>query len=158
MKPIALLSLVALIVSCNTTKMSTGSTEALPPVMVYKTSGDYSSLVPITLNKAKDQVVSFPAPSDLYTDGKLALPVKLENGYLLDQRGINANSVFTSYSYEEYSKMESAPSVEDLMRSITDQDPFLEIYNCGKINEFQNLEKELNLLIRKKFKGCIQLL
>lgn len=137
--------------------MSTGSTEALPPVIVYKTTGDYYNLVPITLNEARDKVVSFPAPSDLYTNGKLALPVKLENGYLFDQRGINANSLFTSFTYQEYSKMESAPSIDDLMKSITDRNPFLEIYNCGKINEFQNLEKDLNRLIRKKFKGCIQL-
>jgi hypothetical protein len=144
--------------SCNATKMNTGSTEALPPVIVYKTTGNYYNLVPITLNETKDQVVSYPAPSDLYTNGQLALPVKLENGYLFDQRGVNAHSVFTSFTYEEYSQMESAPSVSDLIKSITDPNPFEEIYNCGNINEFKNPEKDLNKLIRKRFKGCVSLM
>lgn len=157
MKRIALLCLVIMIVSCNASKMSSGSTEALPPVIVYKTSGDYYNLVPITLNETKDKVISYPAPSDLYTSGKLALPIKLENGYLFDQRGINANSVFTSFTYEAYSKLESAPSIDDLMTHIKDQDPFVEIYDCGKMNQFKNFEKDLNKLIRKRFKGCIQL-
>lgn len=157
MKRIALLCLVTMIASCNSSKMSTGSAEALPPVIVYKTSGDYYNLVPITLNETKDKVISYPAPSDLYTGGKLALPIKLENGYLFDQRGINANSVFTSFTYEAYSKLESAPSIDDLMTNIKDQDPFVEIYDCGKMNQFKNLEKDLNKLIRKRFKGCIQL-
>lgn len=156
MKQIALLCLVTMIVSCNASKMSTGSTEALPPVIVYKTSGDYYNLVPITLNETKDKVSSYPAPSDLFTGGILALPLKLENGYLFDQRGINANSVFTSFTYEEYSKLESAPSTDLLMNSIDDPDPFVEIYNCGKLNQSHDLEKELNKLIRKRFKGCVQ--
>ena len=158
MKSIALLSLITIIVSCNTTKMSIQATEALPPVIVYKTTGDYYNLVPVTLNETKDTVVSYPAPSDLYTNGKLALPVKLENGYLFDQRGINANTAFTSFTYEEYSKMEFAPSVTDLISSISDPNPFEEIYNCGKINEFKNPIKDLNKLIRKQFKGCSSLL
>lgn len=157
MKQIVILCLVTMIASCNSSKMSTVPVEALPPVIVYKTSGDYCNLVPITLNETKDKVISYPAPSDLYMDGKLALPLKLEDGYLFDQRGIHANSVFTTYTYEAYSKMESAPSIDDLMSSIKEKDPFVEIYNCGKMNQFKNLEKDLNRLIRKNFKGCIKL-
>ncbi len=154
---ITLLCLATLLVSCNATKMNTSSTEALPPVIVYKTIGDYYHLVPITLSETKNKILSYPAPSDLYTNGKLALPVKLENGYLFDQRGINANTVFTSFTYEEYSLMDSAPSVADLMNSIEDSAPFIEIYNCGKINEFKDPVRDLNKLIQKGFKGCTSL-
>ncbi len=158
MKRITLLFLIAILVSCNATKMNYGSTNALAPVVVYKTTGDYFNLVPITLNATKDKVLSYPAPSDLYINGELAIPGKLRKGYLLDQRGINANSAFTSFTYEDYSQMESAPSTIDLLNSIADSDPFEEMYNCGKINEFKNLEKDLNKLIRKEFKGCIPLI
>ena len=158
MKRIVLLFLLTMMLSCNATKMSPNSTEALPSAIVYKTTGDYYQLVPITMNEARDKVVSYPAPSDLFTNGKLALPVKLENGYLFDQRGINANTAFTSFTYEAYSQMESAPSTKDLISSITDSNPFEEIYMCGKINEFKDPVKDLNRLIRKSFKGCTSLL
>ena len=158
MKRITLLCLVTALISCNTSKMSTESTEALPPVIVYKTTGDYNKLVPVTLNEARDKIVAYPAPSDIYSDGELALPITLENGYLLDRRGIQANSAFTSFTYDEYSQMESAPSLDDLMNSISDLDPFEEIYDCGRFREDENLERNLNKLIRKRFKGCDSLI
>lgn len=158
MKRIALLGLVTIIVSCNTTKMSTQATEALPPVIVYKTTGDFNNFVPITLNEAKDKIVSYPAPADLYSNGELALPVKLKDGYLLDRRGLNENAAFTSFTYDEYSQMGSAPSLIELMNSITDSDPFEEIYDCGRFRDNENLERDLNKLIRKQFKGCSSLL
>ena len=158
MTRITALFLITLMLSCNATKMSSESTEALPSAIVYKTTGDYYQLVPITLNESKDKVASYPAPSDLFTNGKLALPVRLDNGYLFDRRGINANTAFTSYTYEEYSRMKSAPSIEKLFNSIADSNPFEEIYMCGKINKFKDPVKDLNRLIQKKFKGCNSLL
>ena len=154
----SLLCLAILMLSCKTTKMLTDSTEALPPVIVYKTTGDYYRLVPVTLNESRDQITSYPAPSDLYTGGELALPVKLENGYLLDQRGINENAAFTSYTYEEYSRMRTAPTLSELMDNIRDSEPFEEIYDCGKISEFKDPVKDLNKLIQKNFKGCTSLM
>ena len=72
------------------------------PVIVYKTRANFYNMVPVTLNQDKDRIVSYPAPSDLYFEGELALPGKLKKGYLLDRRGINVNTVFTSFTYEEY--------------------------------------------------------
>ena len=158
MKQIVLLSLIAMMGSCNASRINQGSTEALAPVIVYKTKADYYHHVPITLNATKDKVVSFPAPSDLFYNGILAVPVKLKNGYLLDQRGIHPNTVFTSYTYEEYSQLESAPSIQDLINKIIDPDPFEEIYDCGNRNQFKSIEKDLNKLIRRKFKGCTNLI
>ncbi len=158
MKPIILLSLMAMMISCKASKVYLDSMEALAPVLVYKTKADYSQLVPVTLNETGDKVVSFPAPSDLYTNGILARPVQLDKDYLLDMRGIQANTAFTSYTYEAYSKLESAPSVQDLISSIIDPDPFEELYDCGSRSQFKSLEKDLNKLIRKQFKGCKNLI
>jgi len=157
MKRIVLLSLMALILSCNASKVSYESSKGQAPVLVYKTKADYSHLVPVILNEAGDMIVSYPAPSDLYLDGVLAKPVQLENGYLLDQRGIRTNTAFTSYTYEAYSQLESAPLIKDLLASIIDPDPFVEFYDCGKRGQYKSLEAKLNKLIRRNFKGCKRL-
>ncbi|RLD55010.1 MAG: hypothetical protein DRI97_10370 [Bacteroidetes bacterium] len=158
MKPIVIFSLMAMMFSCKASKVSQETAGGLAPVLVYKTKADYSRLVPITLNETRDKVVSFPAPTDLYTNGILAIPVQLDKGYLLDMRGVHANTAFTSYTYEAYSKLESTPSVQDLISSIIDPDPFEELYDCGNRSQFKRLEKDLNKLIRKKFKGCNKLI
>ncbi|MGE5317291.1 MAG: hypothetical protein ACM3ME_04790, partial [Chloroflexota bacterium] len=75
------------------------------PVIIYKTKLDYSLQVPVTLSSDKKTLVSFPAPSDIYYGGDLAYPVKLENGYLLDRRGIDVNTAFTKWTYYEYSRL-----------------------------------------------------
>ena len=158
MKQIALLSLMAMLLSCNTSKISQEPALALAPVIIYKTKADYTHLVPITLNETSDKVVSYPAPSDLYTSGILAVPVQLDKGYLLDMRGIHPHTAFTSYTYESYSQLESAPSIQDLINSIVDPDPFVELYDCGSRSQYKSLEKDLNKLIRKKFEGTKSLM
>jgi hypothetical protein len=158
MKAITLFILMALMFSCKASKVSQEPAGALAPVMVYKTKADYSQLVPVTLNETGDKIVSYPAPSDLYTRGILAVPVQLNKGYLLDVRGIQPHSAFTSYTYEAYSQLESAPSVQELIDSIVDPDPFVELYDCGNRSQYKSLEKDLNKLIRKKFKGTRSLM
>jgi hypothetical protein len=160
MKQIALLTLMVMLFSCNTSKISPEpvTAHALAPVIIYKTKADYTQLVPITLNETGDKVVSFPAPSDLYSNGILAIPVQLDKGYLLDIRGVHPHTAFTSYTYEAYSQLETAPLVQDLMEKIADPDPFVELYDCGNRSQFESMEKDLNKLIRKKFKGTKSLM
>lgn len=122
-------------------------------LIIYKTKKDYSRYVPVILNTKKDKIISFPSPRDLYYDGKLALPDRLKKGYYLDNRGISANSAFTSYTYEEYSRLERAPDIENLMKSIIDFDPFLEIYVCGNRSDAK-MNSDINKLINNKFKDC----
>ena len=157
MKRITLFSLTTMLLvlmfSCKTTKLIQEPADALAPVLVYKTKADYSQLVPVSLNESGDKVVSYPAPADLYTNGMLALPVQLDNGFLFDQRGINPRTAFTSYTYDEYSKLETAPSVHELLDKIVDPDPFEQLYDCGNRSQYKNMEKDLNKLIRKKFRG-----
>lgn len=128
------------------------------PLIIYKTRADYNNKVPITLNAAGDKVLSFPAPTDLFTDGELALPVKLKKGYLLDQRGIHPNSAFTSYTYEEYRALDKTPSPSELLDMVIDPRPFLEMYDCGKRSEFQDSIKKINKIITRDFKGCKDLM
>ena len=143
----------ALTVSCSAAKINTGMIYEQAPVIIYKTTADYYNRVPVTMNEAKDRIVSYPAPSDLYYHGELALPGKLNKGYLLDRRGMNANSVFTSYTYSEYAALETAPSKEELLESIIDKQPFKTMYNCGKKGSFQDLVSELNEAIANDLSG-----
>jgi hypothetical protein len=124
------------------------------PVIVYKTKKDCTHKVPVTLNETKDQVLSYPAPKDLLAGDELALPIRLKKGFLLDRRGINANTAFTSYTYEAYSGLTSPPSGKELLESIEDTTPFEIIYYCGKRNSYGDLVKELNQKIRAGMKDC----
>jgi len=153
MKAITYFTILLLMTSCNTVKVSSEKVNALAPLIVYKTVADYYHNVPVLLNDTKDRIVSFPAPSDLFYEGELALPLKLKQGYLLDRRGIHINSAFTSYTYEEYSKMESPPPPEELFDSIIDKEPFESIYDCGSPGQYNDLGKDLNREIRKGMKN-----
>ena len=42
------------------------------------------------------------------------------------------------------------PPTELLLQVILDNDPFVEMYNCGTRNEFQDIVNELNFLIDKR--------
>jgi len=139
--------------SCFSGKHITHDTMVPAALIIYKTKNDYTKYLPITLNNAKDRIISFPSPGDIFYNGKLALPDKLKKGYYLDNRGISPNSVFTSFTYEEYSKLEKAPELEDLMKSIIDLDPFLEFYECGNRGDLDRITK-LNELIENNFKNC----
>jgi len=151
---VILISFVTLMVSCKSTKVCSGMPKEQAPVIIYKTRLNHDKLVPVTLNNEKNAVISFPAPTDLFFKGELALPVKLRDGFLLDLRGISANTVFTSYTYETYSQMESPPPPQELLRNVIDTDPFESIYDCGKAGGYHNIVKELNAKIRKGMKGC----
>jgi len=87
----------------------------------------------------------------------LAYPTKLADGYLLDNRGITENVAFTSYTYEEYSRLKSAPTETELMNKIIDRNPLLEIINCGARAEYKNEIEDLNKVIKGGFKNFRQM-
>jgi hypothetical protein len=119
------------------------------PTLVYKTSKNYNNLVPILLSDDKTEIIMYPAPSDLYYNGSLALPAELKQGYLLDNRGINKNVAFINITYQDYSRLEKVPSLKELYSMIIDKDPILELYNCGKRDSFTDIVDELNMIIKK---------
>ena len=122
---------------------------ALPHIVIYKTTKDYSQNVPIILSEDKTQIVSYPHPTDLFFGGKLALPTQLNKGYLLDNRGIGKNVAFLKYTYAEYSKLQTLPSLRELYENIIDKDPLIELWDCGTKANFTDLEKQLNEWIDK---------
>lgn len=128
--------------------------QALPHVLVYKTIKDYSMNVPVIMNSAKTKIISYPHPSDIYYKGKLSYPTPVSGGYLLDNRGINADVAFLDYTYEEYAALGHTPSVDSLMNRIIDRYPLIELWDCGNYDKYENLPADLDSLARKGFPGC----
>lgn len=122
--------------------------------IVYRTNRDYSNLVPVTMNSEKTKIISYPAPTDVFYKGKLAKPTPLKNGYLLDNRGINENTVFLNYTYEEYSRLTEAPSLQEMILRVAEKNPIVEIIDCGLRYQYKDEIKELNALIDANFPGC----
>ena len=120
---------------------------ASPRVIVYKMKKDYSQNVPVILSSDKKTIVSYPHPRDVYTNGKLAVPTPLKNGYWLDNRGISANVAFLSYTYEEYAALNDVPSLDILYKKIVDKDPVTEMWDCGHRHNYRDLVNDLNEII-----------
>ncbi len=99
---------------------------ARPHAIVYRTNGDYANHVPVTLSDDGTTLLSYPDPTDVASGN--VTPIALENGYLLDRRGINSNTAYLDYTYEEYAALESAPSVKELMEHIIAKNAITEIY------------------------------
>ena len=157
MKKILPVIFTILITACGSTKKQHDMQNIPAPVIIYKTKQDYSNLVPVTLNPQGTQITSYPGPNDLTFEGEPALPVKLHDGFLLDRRGVNQYSAFTSFTYEEYARLSAPPTTEALFKSIVDFEPFTAICRCENIHNDENLVKELNRRLRKGLKDCTPL-
>lgn len=125
---------------------------SLPMAVVYKTSGNYADNVPVTLNASRTALVSYPAPTDL-TEG--STPLQLADGYLLDRRGVNANSAFLRLTYADYRALSQAPSPQALMEMII---PGSEVTALVRLpftaSEAAADTAACNRLIRSGFEGC----
>lgn len=149
MKPIVFLLLIIWLFGCNLSKeMNNNVKTPSPHVFVYKTKGDYYSNVPVILSDDKQEIVSYPHPSDLLVNGKLLLPSKLKNGYLLDNKGISVNIAFIKMNYSEYSALSNPPTIIELKQMIIDSDPLSEMYDCGIRSSFKDIEQEVNSKIK----------
>lgn len=140
--------IICFCVACTSQKQIS-SANMTQSTLVYKTKTNYNNLVPILLSDDKTEIVMYPAPTDVYYQGKLALPTQLKQGYLLDNRGIGKNVAFIKLTYKEYSKLKKAPSLKELYTMIVDKEPLLEIYNCGNRENFSNLIEQLNQIIEE---------
>lgn len=141
-----------IVVSCKTNKKPSASaketkkeTIMTPSVIIYKTRKDYADYVPIGLSADKKTITSYPDKTDIYYKVELATPTRLVNGFLLDNRGVNLNSAFLDYTYNEYSKLAETPTVEILLKHILDKEPFTEMYSCKCSRD----TAELNRLIKE---------
>lgn len=151
-----ILLLAIIVISCSNTKVSqkkqselkeestTQKTKTGPRAIIYKTKADYFNYVPVTLTDDKSAITSFPGIKDIYYKGELAYPTKLNNDFLLDNRGIDNNVAFLKYTYEQYAALKETPTSEDLFNNILEDDPITEMYNCGSKFDYKNLVDELN--------------
>jgi hypothetical protein len=130
---------------------------AMPQALVYKTAKDYIKNVPVIMNSEKTEIISYPAPSDIYFKGKFAYPTHLINGYLLDNRGIGSNVAFLVYTYEEYAALKEVPDKNFLLDKILDKKPLTELWNCGPRTYDSDEINKLNSLIKRNFPNCKQL-
>ncbi len=121
-----------------------------PSVYIYKTRGDYTLFVPIDLSADKKTIISYPDIRDVFTNGKLAIPTKLDGGFLLDNRGISKNVAFLKLSYQQYAELPATPSTNSLFNLILDNDPLTVLYDCGRKSGYKNLAAELSIMIRNK--------
>jgi hypothetical protein len=128
--------------------MKDGKTSsASPPCIIYKTKSDYSKNIPVILSDDRTRIVSYPDVKDVYFKGELAYPTALNDGFLLDNRGIGPNVAFLSITYDQYSKMLKTPSSGELFALIIDKYPLKEMYQCGTRNMYSDIESEMNRLI-----------
>ena len=146
---------LALVSSCKVKQNSSqtivrSETKSMPGphAIVYRTKAVYDSYVPVTLSEDRSQIVSYPAPTDIYRNGKLSMPTSLTGGYLLDNRGVNDHSAFLSISYEQYAQYKDLPSLAEMYRQIADKTPFAEMYDLGLRNKYTNEIEEINAIIR----------
>lgn len=97
---------------------SQGQTPAqfMPKALVYRTNGNYDDKVPVSLSADGKSLISYPAPSDV--SEVLSTPVSLQDGWLLDRRGIGPNTAFLKYTYKEYSEQKETPSQAQLLENI----------------------------------------
>jgi hypothetical protein len=121
-----------------------------PHAMVYRTKADYSKLVPVELSDDKTQITSYPAPTDITSENGFQTPTPLNNGYLLDNRGIGKNVAFLKITYEQYAKLPTAPTLKEMMTMIADKDPLTELIDCGTKTAFTDINAQLNQMIDSK--------
>ncbi|MBD5357762.1 MAG: hypothetical protein HDR88_12275 [Bacteroides sp.] len=86
----------------------------IPKATAFRMTGDYANNVAVTLGP-DGNLTYYPAPSDI---SKRSIPTSLGDGWYLNNQGLNANSVFTKYTFDEYSKLPSAPSPQQLKEAI----------------------------------------
>ncbi len=94
--------------------VSVGTTAYIPRATVFRMSGPYADHVAVTLD-ASGQLTYYPDPSDISDN---SVPVYLGDGWWLNRQGLGANSVFTTWTMQEYAKLPSAPTPAEIKAHI----------------------------------------
>lgn len=151
MKKLMILLLLSGIV-CGAESLNAQENMPEPPCIVYKTKKNYDANVAVGLSPDRTRIVSYPHPKDVYTRGTLCTPLKLARNFRLDRRGIGPDVAFLSITYEEYARLEKAPSMDELEAMVIDRNPVRKMYRVRISRPEQQLD-ELNRLIRKDRKN-----
>ena len=94
--------------------VETGVMSMVLKATAFKMNGNYSDNVAVTISE-NGRLAYFPAPTDITPASR---PVDLGNGWWLNNQGIGPNSVFTSYTFEDYAKLPAVPSQAEIMAAI----------------------------------------
>lgn len=93
-----------------------GPVSMIPRGVIYRTNGNYDNKVSVNLDPSRKELLSYPAPTDVNAG---SAPAVMADGWLLDRRGgVGVNSAFLDWTYEEYSKLPSAPTRAEIMAHI----------------------------------------
>lgn len=88
--------------------------KAIPQATAFRMNGDYADNVAVTIGN-DGELSYFPAPTDITADSR---PTKLTNEWWLNNQGLGKNSVFTTYTFEEYAELSETPSPEQIKKAI----------------------------------------
>lgn len=138
---------LAICFSCHQ-KMTDKIAIAKPNIAVYQLKNMGSlALVPVKLDSAKQNIVSYPSPSDL---SKMKSAEVYQN-WVIDQRGINPNTVFVNMSIQDYITQNKLPDLAVWQDLIDEKNPFKTFYQCpGTLN----LSEIKEMIAKKRMKKC----
>ena len=104
----------------------------IPKATAFKMNGNYENNVAVTFGQ-DGNLIYFPAPSDIST---ASMPTDLGEGWWLNNQGISKNSVFTTFTFEDYAALPKTPSIEELKAAVIPGSGITEImelpYNIGE--------------------------
>lgn len=101
-------------VASNPEYVMSPAQSSMPKATAFRMNGDYSQNVAITPGNGTS-LLYYPAPTDI---SERSAPLKLEGGWWLNRQGISSKSVFTTYTFSEYSQLPQVPSTEQLLKSV----------------------------------------
>jgi len=127
------------------------------PLVIYKTRADYSQFVPVRMNANRTEIIKAPHPSEFIHQGRLSLPVAINQGYWIDNIGISPDVAYLRFTIENYSKLDEPLPVEIMLRYILDAYPLLEMYQCGYRYEYRDIFSEVNVLVARGLTNCIKM-
>ncbi|MBP6699006.1 MAG: hypothetical protein KA175_15400, partial [Flavobacteriales bacterium] len=66
---------------------------------------------------------------------------------LLDKRGIGLNTAFLKMRYADYAALDQAPALADMTAMIADNDPLVELCDCGPRTAFKDIPSEVAKIV-----------
>ncbi len=81
--------------------------------VIYRADPVYAQNVPVGVTPSGSAVIYVPSPSDA-----AAAPVPLADGYWLATIPVGKQTVFTDYTFENYSRLAASPSPSEVLKHV----------------------------------------
>jgi hypothetical protein len=129
-------------------KMTEKAALAKPNYAIYQLkNGTDLAQVPVTLDEQKQNIVAYPSPKDLAQMSNAVL----HDGWVIDLRGVNAQSAFVAEKINEYIEKNEMPNLTLWQESITNKNPFVYFYQCPGALDLNAIKK---IIEQKKWSNC----